>query len=782
MSDVSGKITLDLIQFAQTQGYDSAVVFAELSDILNLDQQATKQALENIHQEIPWQAFVMLCKNISKAHGDDNWAHTYANWSFAKSGLHIEGMRKLAGFIAEPKWFYWACQKWLAPKNVRNFVYTYEDLGNNKLSLGMQLKEGYEDFPFMYWSGKMNLEKFPLLLGLPAATIDLEIQPRNCIYNITLPPSLSILSRLRRALWSVFSTRSLIKELATQDHILRDNYNKLIAANTELQQARNSLEQRVTERTKDLQETVEELEIAKATLKLNQSRLLKAQEIAGLGYWDWQLTTNEIFWSDQVYSIYSLPMDEKVTYEKLLTMVFEDDLKSVTHALNETINAKVPQNLDFRIITPNGTLRYVHTQAEIIVDAENRVTRLSGIVLDITERKLTELRLIESKDAADEANRAKSAFLANMSHELRTPLGAVLGFSELMSNPHLPEDQRIKFAEVVNRNGKNLVSLINEILDVAKIEAKNLDTLYDSCNPWEVLAQVVELLSPEATRKNIFINLSSDTNVGRYILTDQSRMTQILTNMIGNAIKFTESGAIDIYTEIHPNEMGGHFVSFLITDTGKGISTENQKKLFEPFSQEDISTTKKYGGTGLGLYLSKKIANLLGGDVTLVCSEKNKGSTFQVKIRDNTPDPLSAKAINPSPEISTLSAPKSSLSGKHVLLVEDYPDNQILVSAMLAKTGCVLRVVGNGSEGLSEGRSNAYDLILMDMQLPEIDGFSVTKTLRSEQIKAPIIALTAFASKKDRERCIEAGCTEFISKPLDSSKLIAVMESCVAKY
>lgn len=365
---------------------------------------------------------------------------------------------------------------------------------------------------------------------------------------------------------------------------------------------------------------------------------------------------------------------------------------------------------------------------------------------------------------AEHASQAKNLFLANMSHEIRTPLNAILGFSELLQDPQLSETEKNKYAAIIKRTGESLTTIINDILDVAKVEAEQIKMDLTDFSLSQLLSDLHALLRMRCEEKGIQLIFEQRGEVSEFIHSDQTRLRQILANVIGNSIKFTDRGSVTLSYEVR-----GAFLYFTVKDTGVGITSEQLSHLFKPFSQGDSSVRKKYGGTGLGLIISQKLSNLLGGDVGLVDSRKDKGSTFFAKV-NYTPAQKQAMPIvapsEPQPEV------KASLKDKKILVVEDSTDNQILAQLYLSKSGADVEFANNGAEGLKRAQEDKFDVILMDIQMPIMDGYTATSEIRKLGILTPIIALTGYAMKEDQEKCLKAGCNEYISKPFDRAKLI----------
>jgi|GEM_PF-2677703 len=413
-------------------------------------------------------------------------------------------------------------------------------------------------------------------------------------------------------------------------------------------------------------------------------------------------------------------------------------------------------------------------------------------------RREAELQLETARREAVVANRAKSEFLANMSHEIRTPLTAIMGYADIILEDGDLENappQRVDAAQTIQRNSTHLLELVNDILDLSKIEAGELQTECIACSPCDMLADVLSLMRVRAQKADLKLSVDYRGPLPETIQTDPTRLRQILINLVGNAIKFTKQGSVDISVRLVDDGAVHPQLCFDIADTGIGMSDDQMQSIFDPFTQADTSTTRKYGGTGLGLAISRQMARLLGGDI--VCrSELGKGSTFRVTVATGALDGV--KMVDPRGEAiahgettdETSAAPALSTSKKdldcRILLVEDGPDNQRLISFILEKSGAQVTVADNGKIGVDSvvqatNTGDPFDIVLMDMQMPVMDGYEATRELRRQGFEVPIIALTAHAMADDREKCLDAGCNDYATKPINRASLIELIQSYLSK-
>jgi len=635
----------------------------------------------------------------------------------------------------------------------------------------------------------------------------------------------------------------------------------------------------------------------------------RAQRLSGAGSWEWDLTSNELLWSAQIYDIFGVQLGEfRPTYPAFIERVHPDDRGLVEQGVQRALEALEDYTLDHRIVRPDGTIRVVREQAEVEYDADRRPRRMIGAVLDVTDiraaeemarrseqmlaamlrispeaivvtdeeakimafsvgaeqifgysadevigqrvelllphqfrddhrrhvlefgagsapslrmhdratiqglrksgeefpaeaslarletanglaytaivrdlsmQRAAEQRLIEAREQAERANLAKSTFLANMSHEIRTPLNGVLGVAGALARTELTPKQH-KMLRLVESSGRALEALLSDILDLAKVDAGRMTLREEPFDLAALVRETIELFRASASEKGVALVTKLDEQTDGYFRGDDLKIRQVLSNLLSNAIKFTAHGQVRLSVAVGPGEDGAHRARFVVRDTGVGFAPEIADSLFERFEQADGSITRRYGGTGLGLAISKSLVNLMGGSISAT-STPDRGATFRFEI------PLAAHEVPPQlAAVGAESANATPTRRQKILLAEDHVVNRLTVELILENLPVDITSVENGAEAVAAYECGAFDLVLMDMQMPVMDGLAAIRRIRGLEVatgrpRTPICILSANAMADHREAADQAGADHFITKPLSAHGLITyVMHAAAA--
>ncbi len=533
-------------------------------------------------------------------------------------------------------------------------------------------------------------------------------------------------------------------------------------------------------------------------------------DLAPVGCWAWRLDDGTTWTDAKFRRLAGVEGDrESIPFAEFLGRVHPEDLSSVHASIDATIEGRAAIDLHARLRGDDGEWRPLRFVGDSTRDEEPDAG-IRGVVLDDTHdaattslaegtgeelvRTLSELarsnteldearrdlevrnhELDRARIAAIDATRSKSEFLANMSHEIRTPLGAIIGHAELLAEEGDAIDgeteqpgRRREFVETIHRNGEHLLTLVSEILDLSKIEAGRMEIDRQPSDVDRIVEDVRRLFATQAARKGLDLEIHRDPLIPSLVSIDALRCRQVLINLIGNAIKFTTAGGIRIEIAYRPADTR---LELAVIDTGIGIDESSAARIFQPFRQADGSTTRRFGGTGLGLSISRRLCRLMGGDLVLE-REPGRGSRFTASLQ-----------APPTADITGDSDPTVLPAGLRVLVAEDGPDNRRLIGHLLGRLGVTVEMVGDGRQALErifEG-GPMIDLVLMDMQMPVMDGWEATRRIRNAGLALPVVALTANAMPGDREACLEAGCDAYLPKPIRKEGLAAAVAGVVSR-
>jgi signal transduction histidine kinase/ActR/RegA family two-component response regulator len=521
---------------------------------------------------------------------------------------------------------------------------------------------------------------------------------------------------------------------------------------------------------KQLTERNQQLEATNAALSAASQWLRSTLECTADGILVVDLNGNVISWNAKFLEMWRIPADlvKERNDEKLLKFVLSQlkDPAAFIAKIQELYRDQITSSLDVLEFTDGRVFERYSQPHRNGNDCGGRVWSFR----DITALRQAADSLAQARDAAEAANHAKSRFLANMSHEIRTPMTAILGFADLLRDAHATSANRDVWIETIRRNGNHLLALINDILDVSIIEAGQMTIERLTFQFQPAIDDLIQTMQERAAAKGLTLTVHRQNGVPDVLYSDPTRFRQILLNLLSNAIKFTEAGGIEVVFKMTREKL----LCIDVIDTGIGLAPHQRARLFQPFTQGDTSTTRKFGGTGLGLAITKRLAQMLGGDVQ-VSSTEGKGSTFTVTVQATPPAGTQQESAEQQCAPAATDAP--ALAGLRILLAEDGEDNQELINLHLTFAGAQVTLVENGVQACTAALTalktgQPFDLILMDMQMPEMDGYEATSHLRSHGYAAPIVALTAHVMSGDREKCLAAGCDDFLGKPIDPAMLV----------
>ncbi len=484
-------------------------------------------------------------------------------------------------------------------------------------------------------------------------------------------------------------------------------------------------------------------------------------------------------WNAGAEELFGYTAEEAIGKEYAILIPSED---RATLNARERIRSGQKLSCETRMVTKNGTIIDIEISAAPMFDDNGVHSGEITIARDITERRRTQEQLLQAKKAAEAASQAKSDFVANMSHEIRTPMNGILGFTELALDSDLNAEQRDNLS-AVKSSAESLLGVINDILDFSKIEAGRLDVESIPFSLRDSLDQTIKSLELRARQKGLKLTWDVAPDVMDYVIGDPVRLRQVIVNLVGNAIKFTSHGEVGVRVEMGPSSATDARLLFTVRDTGIGIPPEKQRLIFEAFSQADMSTTRIYGGTGLGLTISSRLLELMGGNIA-VESEPAKGSVFRFTIHVKLPAEHSQPAgLAAQPASLRSRSARAESNMLAILVAEDNPVNQKLARRLLEKLGHHVDLAENGEQAVTAVKSRHFDVVLMDLQMPVMGGLAATAMIRDWErdrgTHIPIIAMTAHAMQGDRERCLDSGMDGYVSKPIDIAALVSTLETII---
>ncbi|WP_309383329.1 PAS domain-containing protein [Cerasicoccus frondis] len=528
-------------------------------------------------------------------------------------------------------------------------------------------------------------------------------------------------------------------------------------------------------------------------LKAVNERLALATRAGGVGVWDWDIANDRLSWDAQMCRLYGIAAEHfHGKIEELRDRIHQGDVDEYFRRLDKSQHNGESFNMPFRIVLPSGQIRHLRAFATVERNAKGRPVRMVGTNWDISTAVQQKEDLQKLAERARQASLAKSQFLANVSHEIRTPLNGVIGMTHLLLDMPGLNQQHRETAELILGSSESLMTLINQILDFAKVESGKLELDIHRFNLRALIRQLMSPLTLRAEKAGIALNIKIDKSAPQRLNGDSGKLKQVIHNLVDNAIKFTRQGSVTLNVAVQEQTENHVELTISVTDTGIGIPPAVQKRLFSAFTQADPSTTRLYGGTGLGLAISKEIVELMGG-VIGVGSEAGQGSTFwfsakfEIAAETASGFPAPQSSAHPAPERSTIAeAIRERLRSQstQALLAEDNPVNQLVALGMLDRLGIAVDTVTNGLEAIESYRRKQYDLVFMDVQMPDVDGLEAALAIReweaeNQLASTPIIAMTAHARPEDRRACLAAGMNDCLTKPLSPDKLANVIDQCL---
>lgn len=536
-----------------------------------------------------------------------------------------------------------------------------------------------------------------------------------------------------------------------------------------------------------IREMISLLDSRYRAMRVSEERLSIATNAARIGIWDWNIATDELVWDDEMYHQYRMLRSHVPAPNTVwMSAILPEDRERISAAIDAAVRGEKPYDVEFRICWPDGSIRYLRATSLTFSDGKGVAQRMVGVSYDVTATKLAEQELLQHRNhleelveqrtkalsvavqEAESANQAKSVFLATMSHELRTPLNSVIGFSRLMADSTTMSAEETRNLAIIHRSGQHLLTLINDILQLSKIEAGRVGLQNESIDLEDMLNEVMDMVSARARQNGLSMVLDCE-GMPRAVQVDGAKLRQVLLNLMSNAVKFVEQGGVTLEVRGRQLDNGRHALAFAVRDSGIGIAEQDQARIFEPFIQAEGAGARD--GTGLGLTISREFVRLMGGQLA-VQSQPGVGSVFYFTIEVgavDAPPPVSMR------DVLGLSRDQR---GKRILVVDDNEDGRTLLAGMLVPVGFIVEEAVDGLSGLAAMEHEEYDLVFMDWRMPGVDGLEVTRRLRANSAmhQPRVVVLTASAFEEEKEEALAAGADDFLRKPIEHDKLFQVLE------
>ena len=737
---ISSNLIIDLLRFVEKKSQSS--LFAKHN---------TAAILARPEDGIAWEQAVTLFNQAGSLFKEKKDIEEYVRFLLSNESMFGQTWMRITGKIFNNRRLFDIVVNFIGRSQFPAVDFT-TDFSSDEYKINIKSPENSESPDVMYRVLRCYLELLPTVTGAPPAEVDLSISGNNYIYRIKPPAERNVFKSTFRFFKDFFFKGQLISELMHPDTNYTRTYSDLAFTNSSLAQ---SLGQRGAE-----------IRLAKDNLTRTIAELEEIELISGSGTWTIDVTSKMVHLSTNAARIFGL--GGSATETSLTTFIacmHPEDQSEFVIAYSRLKANKPDLFLELRVLTKDGH-RILQQRGKL------EGTTVIGSIFDVTTLRKNEIRLAQERELALEASRHKSQFLASMSHEIRTPMTSVLGFAELIINPKTKPEKLVAYVDTIMRNGKTLLAIIDDILDLSKLEAGQLRFNVAEFELKSLVEDSLVKVKEIAGEKNVTLNISY-SDLPDSLQTDQVRFSQIVLNIIGHAIKMAMPGELTLTVRSTTKDTGNVGVELLLEDKEKLISPEFFKILFSPYTFEPEKQKKK-SSISLALILARTLANALEGSV-LRNGEKNDFSIKMYPMSALSPVSLPALPSSLDPHVSELAINNSPLSQSKILITEDNKDIQEILSKILQEAGAITEIANNGVECLALMEKKEFDMVLMDLQMPVMDGIETLERLRAKGYTQPIIVVTAYALTDERERCIKAGCTDFVTKPINGDVLLKTL-------
>lgn len=753
--DMSIKPLIDVVRFLESKGIATGPILVGHSE----HDTVSPDELKNEDNVIAWSKFVGVLNRSAQHLKTNDDIRELATFTLSDRGAVLPLVGRLMRSVSTPSILYHVFVN-MAVRRVIPLSEMAVDTTGPQFRVSARLPDDSPACDLYFRILRHHLEILPGLIGLSRAVVTAEISGYYASYTITPPPGGGPLLRFWRRVRAVLFTNAIIQEMVALEVSVQRKHDALSKAKLQLERS--------------LDEQTLQIRAVNSALEQKISELSQIEELSESGTWTIDSKKKTVRLSSNAARILGLPTaPEEISHDEFVMAIHPDDRKEYRIALARLSVDKPIFYIEHRVLR-EGEIRIIQQKGKLVAKEKERT--VIGSVIDMTNIKANEIRLTQEKESALEASHNKSLFLAGMSHEIRTPMTSVLGFAELIINPKTPPEKINPYVETILRNGRHLLVLIDDILDLSKVEAGHLRFNVSRHKTKELITTTLENIRSQALKKSIDIDLDFHGGLPEDLITDATRVGQIINNVLGNAIKFTDQGTIKVDVCAVDQHNESNSIRIVVEDKGQGVSPEFSRLLFHPYSAFDKEKKRGKTSTGLGLALARALSVAMGGDIKLLSAVETVGCKFEIIVR-----PMTESADEMSAPLESYSIPINMLGdgpllkNKNILIVEDNRDIQEILAKTVRDAGADIDLAGNGIECLKKVEQSKFDLVLMDLQMPVMDGFETIERLRSSGFKRPIIVVTAYALNNERERCLKIGATDFVTKPINSDLLLKTL-------
>lgn len=753
--DVSCKPIIDLVTFLENRNVDPQLVLKGAGPFDSIE----RKTLTTPETRISWEQMTATFSRAGKILSKSSEIVALAKFLVADSNSALmTSVTTILKGVTAPALLYDIAINLVGMRYFPTAWIKYDSTGS-RFQLSVEIPDRIQNSKFLFSVLQNILEHLPEKIGYPPAIVTSQILGNQCKYMIIPPVSSNLAVRIWRWIISVFAAKETIRQL--------------INLETSIERKQTSFPGASIQQTETPDCRTPEVDRFDPELSKKHYELIEIEELSRTGTLTFNRRTGKVSLSRYAAKIFGVVENKPITFDQLLAHLHPEDQKEFSIAFARISPGRPDFYFEYRMIT-RDTYYIIQQRGRLVSQGEEQVVISS--IFDVTNIRQNEIRLARDREVAVEESRNKSLFLASMSHEIRTPMTSVLGFAELIKHPKSSPQNIGSYIETILRNGKHLLCIIDDILDLSKVESGHLRFNCTRINTRRTISEALEDIKSMAEKKDIRFNVHLSQTIPEEMITDSNRFLQIINNVLSNTVKFTDRGVITVTIEASLSAKKNDGIKITVEDTGGGMSSEFCHLLFSPYAAFDMENRKRNTGTGLGLALAKALAVPMEGDIKLLSGLEVADRKFAITLHSM---PAAAELSTPLPENFPIAIDRPAsgplLKSWKILITEDNKDIQQILKKIVEDAGASTEIANNGQECLDLVKEINFDIVLMDLQMPVMDGFEAIERLRSDGFKRPIVVVTAYAISNERERCIKAGCTDFVTKPINADILLRTL-------